>query len=217
MDEKQIVRKERTHGKFHFVMHSHENENGEFLPDTIVLSDPFPSEPPFMRKRSSPAALRFHKFTQNKDPKKYFFSECLLYTPFREETEIWEKLNGDINKVETEIQKVKSQVMEFLESNDEARLFVEEIETARADQIAAELDPEYQQENDDCVSEGLVLHPDFQHLNPDDLDINVEDSTAEKQFKPIEIDEKSVLLEKTRNLDFYQRKVIEKGIKYCRI
>ena len=112
--------------------------------------------------------------------------------------EIWEKLNGDINKVETEIQKVKSQVMEFLESNDEARLFVEEIETARADEIAAELDPEYQQENDDCESDGLVLHPDFQHLNPDDLDINVEDSTAEKQFKPIEIDEKSVLL-KERN------------------
>ena len=200
--------------KFHFVMTKDDNLHGEFLPQIIQLSNVYPNEPPFMRKRTFPAALRIHKFNPNNDSRKYFFSECILYTPFRKEEEIWKKLEGDLNNLENDIRIVKSQVMEYLESNDEARLYVEEI--INNEQTANELDPQGQQELEDCELEGQLLHPDFEHLNPEYLGIQEENGCIEKCFKPIEIDEKSVLLEKTKNLDFFQRKVVERGISYSR-
>ena len=69
---------------------------------------------------------------------------------------------------------------------------------------------------EDCEMEGQVLHPEFEHLNPEYLGIEDQNSNVEKSFRPIEIDEKGVLLNKTKGLDFYQRKVIERGISYCR-
>ena len=163
--------------KFHFVMMPNKDEQGEYLPNAIRISNPFPNGPPFMRKRSQPSALRIHKFNQNADPKKYFFSECLLYIAFREEKEIWERLNGDINKLEQDIQKVKSQVMEYLESNDEARLFVEE--ATKNDEVGISLDPEGMQEKEDCEIDGQTLHPDFNHLNPDDIDLQESTKTQD--------------------------------------
>ena len=49
-----------------------------------------------------------------------------------------------------------------------------------------------------------------------EIDLQTEKKSYEKQFKPIEIEERSILLEKTRQLDFYQRKVVERGIQYAR-
>ena len=147
--------------KFHFVMTKDNNLQGEFLPNTIKLTSTFPNEPPFMRKRTFPAALRIHKFNPNSDSRKYFFSECILYTPFREESDVWKLIEGDFNELEKDIHCVKNQVMEYLESNEEARLYVEDI--ANQEQIANELDPQGQQEIEDCEMEGQVLHPDFEH------------------------------------------------------
>ena len=96
--------------RFHFVMLKDSDSCGEFLPDTITLSDVYPMEPPFMRKRRNPVALRIRKFNEKSDPKKYFFSECILYSPFRTEEEIWEKVHGDISKLEHDIRLVKNQV-----------------------------------------------------------------------------------------------------------
>ena len=104
-----------------------------------------------------------------------------------------------------EIRKVKMRVMEHLESTEKARLFVEE--SLRNQETADELDPEEEQEKVDCEFDGKVLHPDFEHLNPEDLDIQDERKGSEKQFKPIEVENRDVLIEKTRNLDFYQKKV----------
>ena len=211
-NQKHIVRDENN--KFHFVMTSDITKQGEYLPKFIKLNEPFPAEPPFMRKRKSPAALRFHKINGNQDPKKYFFSECLLYIPFHSEEEIWERLNKNYGDLEKEIRKVKCQVMEYLESTEEARLFVEE--SLKSETVANELDPEGEQEKADCEIDGQTLHPDFEHLNPDDLTIQEEKKTSERQFKLIEIEERSILLEKTRKLDYYQKKVVEKGIRYAR-
>ena len=95
-------------------MTSADEGQGEILPDVIKSSDPYPSESPYMKKRKTPAALRFHKISYNADPKKYFFSECLLYSPFRKEEEIQKKIQGDLAHLEYDIQKVKGQVMEYL-------------------------------------------------------------------------------------------------------
>ena len=67
---------------------------------------------------------------------------------------------------------MKMRVMEHLESTEKARLFVEE--SLRNQETADELDPEGEQEKVNCEFDGTVLHPDFKHLNPDDLDIQDE-------------------------------------------
>ena len=104
--------------------------------------------------------------------------------------------------------------MEHLENTEEARLFVEE--AMKLQETATEMDPEGEQEKVDCEDEGQFLHPDFHHLNPEELDIQSEKETKEKCFKPIELDERKILLEKTRRLDFFQKKVVEKGIQMAR-
>ena len=65
--------------KFHFVMTASKGKPMP-LPDYIAIENPFPGEPPFMRKRKGPAVLRFHKTKQSVDPGTYFFAEALLYT-----------------------------------------------------------------------------------------------------------------------------------------
>ena len=106
--QKTFEKNERN--KFHFIMLEDENAEGEYLPDTVNLSNPYPNEPPYMKKRKRPLALRIHKFNEKADPTKYFFSECMLYTPFRDEEEIWEKMNGDIRELEKRIFSLKKQV-----------------------------------------------------------------------------------------------------------
>ena len=46
--------------KFNYVMKASGKDRIP-LPEYIDLDDPFPGEPPFMKKRSFPAVLRFHQ------------------------------------------------------------------------------------------------------------------------------------------------------------
>ena len=190
------------------------------LPQYVAIENPFPGEPPFMRKRSKPAVLRFHKPKHCLDAAKYFFSEALLYTPFRTEKELEDRvknaaLNDEYADLENRINAVKCQVMEHLESNEEARYMIEEA-SSKAKEIGKELDPEGEQYIDDCENENLFLHPDYEHLNPDKLGLTEKRLQNEKIYRPIEIDDINILREKTRKLDFYKKKVIEKGMKFTR-
>ena len=83
--------------------------------------------------------------------------------------------------------------------------------------IGAKLDPEKEQEVDECDMEEEEGHPDFLHLNPDDL-ISTESKMVlrEKIFKPIDIGSIDDLSEQTRKLDKYQRCVVEMAIRYAR-
>ena len=172
-----------------------------------------------MKKRSKPAVLRFHKIKQSEDPATYFFAEALLYTSFRSEEELEKRVNDAAHDgyehLKDQIHAVKSKVMEYLESNEEARYMVEEA-CKKNKEMGEILDAKGEQDIDDCELEELLLHPDYAHLNPDDLDIADPLSKSDKVYRPIEVDEIKVLREKTRGLDFYQRKVIEKGIMYSR-
>ena len=87
---------------------------------------------------------------------------------------------------------------------------------AKAKKSGEELDPQYEQEIDECENESLFIHPDYEHLNPDELGTTETGTRREKVYRPIEIHDIKVLREKTRKLDFYQKKVIEKGIQYSR-
>ena len=142
------------------------------LPPYIKIDNPFPGEPPLMRKRNKPAVVRFHKHKQSDDPAEYFFAEALLYTPFRSEKELEERVadaaKDGYAELEQWISAVKCQVMEYLESNEEARYMVEE-SNRKIKETGEAMDPEGEQDNEDCENETLHMHPDYEHLDPDEF------------------------------------------------
>ena len=191
---------------------------GKKLPKYIKLKYTFPGEAPYMRKRNYPAVLRFHKFKQDTNPLEYFFSEALLYKPFLSEKE----LEASIENLDTsylaahnsQIRCVKEQTMEFLIDVSEARHFAEEHQ--RNQETGEDLDPQGQQEIDDCEYEGIIDHPDYPDLDLEALEQEVRKKANEKTYKTIELDSMDILMEKTRKMDYYQRKVLEVGIRYAR-
>ena len=172
--------------KFNFVM----EQSGQRkipLPEYIELDDPYPGEPPLMKKRSFPAVLRFHKFKASVEPEDYWFAEALLYTPFRSEDEL-EKRVAEAAKdgytlLSQQIQAVKSQVMEHLESTEEARFMIQEA-LNNDDDVGAVLNPAGEQDNDDCELEEMLMHPDYQHLDPAEY-LTLESNPVEKTYRPI--------------------------------
>ena len=175
--------------KFNFVMEP-SGQREILLPEYIELDDPYPGEPPIMKKRSFPAVLRFHKFKASVQPDDYWFAEALLYTPFRSEEELEERVaeaakDGYI-LLNEQIQAVKSQVMEHLESTEEARFMIQEALNNDSD-VGAVLNPSGEQDNDDCELEELLLHPDYQHLDPAEY-LAIENNPVEKTYRPIVID-----------------------------
>ena len=211
--------------KFNYVMKCFGNCNKDCglkktpkLPDYIKIQNPYPGEPPLMKKRKFPAVLRFHKFKQEKNLKEFQFSEALLYMPFLKEEDLQTEIeNLDSNSsviFENRIQCVKKQVMEHLENVQEARYFV--AENTRKEEAELGLDPEGIQEIDDCEYEGIVNHPDYQDIDFEALESEVKKKNNEKSIKHFELDDLQILMEKTKNLDFYQAKVVEKAIAYSR-
>ena len=204
--------------KFNYIM----DETGESkipLPEYIAIEDPLPGEPPFMKKRSFPAVLRFHKFKASVEPEDYYFAEALLYTAFRSEEELENRVaeaakDGYIT-LSNEIHVVKAQIMEHLESTEEARFMVEEA-LNKNDEVGADLNPAGEQDNEDCELEEMLLHPDYQHLDPSEYLMADKNPTVEKSYRPIKIDDIEKLKESTRKLDYFQRKIVERGISYAR-
>ena len=101
------------------------------LPTLIELDgDDLPGEPKYLKLRK-PIALRYHKYKETTNPHEFFFSEMELYTPFREDSELFpdeiEKCQDLYNQRKFSIQYTKSRVMEFLEVVDEARVTAEEM------------------------------------------------------------------------------------------
>jgi hypothetical protein len=54
-------------------------KEGTKLPEYIILSNPYPGEPRMMRKRNSPAVLRFNMINKGNNPQKYMLSKLMLY------------------------------------------------------------------------------------------------------------------------------------------
>ena len=221
MDEISIESNE----KFDYIMKCHNSQDdpnhelckskpSEKLPEYLELSEVFPGEPPFMKKRRSPAVLRFHQFKEVTNPQEFFFSQALLYMPFdtEESLENFLRENPFNEGISKRISCVRNQVMEFLENVEEARYFV--AEDQRNAEVESLLAPGVIQEAADCEYEGIINHPDYPDLG---IEV-VQESNAkyEKSFRTINLDSIDILLEKTRKLDYYQKKVVEIGIHYAR-
>ena len=207
--------------KFHFIMTFRDNgKKAEQLPEVIELLDPCPGERPTLKKRTFPAALRFHKHKKDNDHRKYMLSELMLYTPLRRDldlNEVEDLYNEEYNGVR-KIQIVKSQVMEHLESVTEARYHVEQLaQEGKLDLTAVGemMDATGEQENEDCEVEGQQEHEDFLFCNPDDIKENQTKNQA-SVFKQIVLPPTDELRRKTECLDEFQKEVVNIAVTFAR-
>ena len=176
-----------------------------------------------MQKRSRPVAIRFHKANFNNNPHKYFLSELMLYIPFRDEEVDFKPYDTDaLEKIylenEERIKSIKGKVMEYLESVEEARYYVEEaLEKLNLEEVGATLDAAKEQEQSECEELMAELHPEYAHIHTDNVD--KDEPPAEREthiYSKIDIPDINELKAKTRRLDQYQREVLNVAIKYAK-
>jgi hypothetical protein len=194
------------------------------LPLTIKLRDPMPGEPPYLRRRSFPKAIRFYKQNIERDQHKFYLQQLIMYRPFRDEKELFPENRDDCEKLYmdniSKIETVRAKVMPYLESVQRARTEFEESkenEEPDLEEVAAMLDPEKEQEIMEDDEEEEEDHPDYLHINPDQVEYeSKEDSKRKRVFRAIEIPSNQTRLEEARKLDKMQRYVLSEGIKYAK-
>ena len=216
-----------SYNKYDHIMSYRDNgKSGDRLPKVIELIDSIPGEAAKLRKRRRPAALRFYKGTK-KDHVRFMHQELMLYSPRREEVPTDPESIHDLYvkdfEGERKVARVKRQVMPFLESVEEARFMVEEMEKELdldLTETGAKLDPQAEQDREDCAEEGEQDHPDFLHLDPSVLEhIETVSDGAKRQPVPysrIEVPTNLELFESCENLDRYQVEVLNTAVQYCR-
>jgi ATP-dependent exoDNAse (exonuclease V) alpha subunit len=132
-----------------------------------------------------------------------------------------EEVNKKWEEMSDHIHKVKATIMPYLVDVTEARVWAKEMERENhTEDIATELDAALEQENMDDQEEGMSEHPELNHLDPAQYDLNNNDG-KEKNANPaiygrIDVPNEAELREKTRDLDENQRKVIDAVVEYCR-
>ena len=207
---------DRPDGHFDKLMWGEEDpeKEGLLLPDRIKIKDPFPGELPFMKKRKSPAVLRFMKNKRQGNQTKFFLQELAMYDPDSCE-EMYDLTDEEVleryQARQDKILRVKNQVMEHLQDVEEARQYVEAVNKLDLEETAAELNAAIQQEEDELEG-GQVDHPDYEHLNPGEEE---QEKTC-SIYRKIDVPDLKELKETTLGLDPWQRMVVDKAIKYAK-
>ena len=116
-------------------MSGREEDQNMLLPSIIEVNIAYEGEPGYLVRRKRPCVIRIHKYHKENDSKSYWFSEALLYVPFQTEDEICTKIDDiffptfrpeKLENLKRDIHPVKSKVMQYLESVEEARILIEE-------------------------------------------------------------------------------------------
>ena len=161
------------------------------------------------------------------DHSRFMLNELMLYRPLDHEIEADEIEAFYFEKIEDtetlKIQVVKSQVMEYLEGVEEARYHVEqikkELEIDLDEAVGSKLDPMGMQDNDDCTEDLEDDSENFEHCNPDHIDIDESKPNkeiAKALLRKIDLPTAMELREKIRLLDPYQREVLNIATKYAK-
>ena len=181
------------------VVGNQEHAERKKLPQILTLADPLPGEPTLLRKRKFPRAIRFFKKRFQHDPHKFYLSELMLYHPFRDEEELFpddaEKCEQLYLQNKENIEDVKARLMPFLDSVDEAQQVYQENrekeKRAIEDQMGADLDPELEQEVADAGEEEDEEHPDYYHIDADQVQDGTDGEKRRRQiFKAIALPSK---------------------------
>ena len=165
---------------FNYLIVGNREAKRRKLPHLLTLEDLMPGEPRILHKRTFPRAMRFFKKKYDRNPHLFYFTELMLYHPFRDENQLFPedpaKCEELYMKHKDEIKYVKAQVMPFLESVEEAQLIYEEMKANERrdaeEQMGAVLDPEMEQEIADLDDLDDEEHPDYYHLDTDQVDHN---------------------------------------------
>ena len=100
------------------------------------------------------------------------------------------------------------EIMEHLESNEEARYMVDEA-NRNIKEMGELLDAEGEQEILDCEQEEIEFNPEYQHLNPDELNLKNKVPSYERVYRPIKVDPLPELKEKQGTLIFTKEKLLK--------
>ena len=206
-------------------------EEAEFYSNFVVVADkegeimpgnPLPlwielSDGTTMRKRSFPQVARYHKAGADKK-EAYYLQQLQLFKPHRaDDIPKWEESPGVFYlEASKQIARVSSIVMEHLESVEEARYMVQQLETsADLAEIGIDMDPAGEQDDAEALEEGSHQDEDLENLNPNlhALNKEVQESSL---FRKIEFPPKMEMLKSMENLDKYQQMAVETVIRHCR-
>ena len=186
------------------------------LPDFILLQNN-----KVMKLRRFDAVIRRHKFKSERDEHEYFFSELLLFWPWRDESELFpddaQKCAELYNRVKPVIDGVKRTLFPHLTDVELGREMVENFEFDE-NEIGVAVDANGEQAED--PDEIAVLAEEYGGLEPCDLDL-VEDQHPHKAtpapfFRAQPLLEMEELVQRTRKLVWEQLVVLEIVIGYCR-
>jgi hypothetical protein len=192
------------------------------LPEIIKIKDCQPGEVPFWRKRSFPKAARIHKKNEDTDPNRFFLSELILYMGFTDEKELGSNDEQKCRQIYFDnfeaIQFVKRKLLPFAQGVEEARYNGQQAmqnNEQLTNNIGEVLDPEQEQEIEDCQEGEDLLHPDFIQLNPDDLEIDSNLNQVRKTLRKIQIKTDDERLEEARQLDHFQKKALNVAVNFA--
>ena len=122
----------------------------------------------------------------------------MLFHPFRDEAELFpddeEKCINLYLKNEDKIKRAQARLMPFLESVDEAQKLYQENrekeERGIEEVMGAELDPEMEQEAADVDEEDDENHPDYYHIDTDQVENDGNGERRRQIFKAIVLPDK---------------------------
>ena len=109
-------------------------------------------------------------------------------------------------------------MMPFTEGVEEARHFIQEAtkdDRTSITNICDELDPMQEMEIIECQDGEDLLHPDFAHVNPDELEIGNNLTQIRKTLRNIELKSADEMLTEARDLDEFQKKALHIAIRYA--
>ena len=163
---------------FNFLITGHSGDKRRRLPNELTLEHAMEGEPKILNKRTFPRALRFFKRKLDHTPHQYYLQELMLYHPFRNESDLFgedsEKCQELYLRHKDEILYRKAQLMPFLQGVEEAQAIYEEMKANEVEDVeekmGPDLDPENEQEIADFDDIEDEEHPDYYHIDPDELD-----------------------------------------------
>ena len=169
-------------------------------------------------KLRAPQVLRFHKFNKEKSPHEYYYTELQLYHPHTINLKTGlHKEKDDIDVClqtfnSSRINKVKEKIMPFLQSVEEG---LERAQELVQNLVGDELNPQKEQDNDECEAEGIQDNPNFLLSDPGNLTENCE-SESTGLFKKVTLSTDDELEKLTEKLDDDQRLVLSQVQNYSR-
>ena len=143
-------------------------------------------------------SIRFFKKRIERNPHKFYLQQLMLFHPFRNEAELFpddeDKCINLYLKNEDKIKRAQAQLMPFLESVDEAQKLYQENkekeERGIEEVMGAELDPEMEQEAADGDEEEDEEHPDYYHIDTDQVENGGDGEKRRQIFKAIVLPDK---------------------------